>query len=89
MGKTARDVSGDEGMEEIRVKREKLLDAIQGRLTTGNNVVNMLLLYFPNESSEYLIKFWNDVADAVVKDYEDFCCGIFGNPQGGVNNGCC
>lgn len=75
-------------MEEIRVKREKLLDAIQGRLTAGNNVVNTLLLYFPNESSEYLIKFWNDVADAVVKDYEDFCCGIFGNPQGGVNNGC-
>lgn len=67
-------------MEEIRVKREKLLDAIQGRLTAGNNVVNTLLLYFPNESSEYLIKFWNDVADAVVKDYEDFCCGIFGNP---------
>ena len=49
----------------------------------------MLYFYFPNESSEYLIKFWNDVADAVVKDYEDFCCGIFGNPQGGVNNGCC
>ena len=89
MGKTARDVSGDEEMEEIRVKREKLLDAIQGRLTAGNNVVNTLLLYFPNESSEYLIKFWNDVADAVVKDYEDFCCGIFGNPQGGVNNGRC
>lgn len=64
-------------MEEIGVKREKLLEAIQGRLTAGNNVVNTLLLYFPNESSEYLIKFWNDVADAVVKDYEDFCCGIF------------
>lgn len=63
-------------MEEIGVKREKLLDAIQGRLTAGNNVVNTLLLYFPNESSEYLIKFWNDVSDAVIKDYEDFCCGI-------------
>ncbi len=81
MGETARDVSGDETMEEIEVKREKLLDAIQGRLTAGNNVVNTLLLYFPNESSEYLIKFWNDVADAVVKDYIDFCCGIFGNPK--------
>lgn len=81
MGETARDVSGDETMEEIEVKREKLLDAIQGRLTAGNNVVNTLLLYFPNESSEYLIKFWNDVADAVVKDYRDFCCGIFGNPK--------
>ena len=81
MGETARDVSGDEIMEEIGVKREKLLDAIQGRLTAGNNVVNTLLLYFPNESSEYLIKFWNDVADAVVKDYRDFCCGIFGNPK--------
>ena len=68
-------------MEEIGVKREKLLDAIQGRLTAGNNVVNTLLLYFPNESSEYLIKFWNDVADAVVKDYEDSCCGIFGKPE--------
>lgn len=81
MGETARDVSRDETMGKIGVKREKLLDAIQGRLTAGNNVVNTLLLYFPNESSEYLIKFWNDVADAVVKDYEDFCCGIFGNPK--------
>ena len=81
MGSIIGNVSGDEGMEEIGVKREKLLDAIQGRLTAGNNVVNTLLLYFPYESSEYLIKFWNDVADAVVKDYEDFCCGIFGNPK--------
>ena len=81
MGSTIGNLSGDEGMEEIGVKREKLLDAIQGRLTAGNNVVNTLLLYFPNESSEYLIKFWNDIADAVVKDYEDFCCGIFGNSK--------
>ena len=72
---------GDEMLEEIGIKREKLLDGIQGRLTAGNNVVNTLLLYFPNESSEHLIKFWNDVADAVVKDYEDFCCGIFCNPK--------
>mgnify|MGYP003297810560 CR=1 FL=1 len=63
-------VSGDESVEEIGVKREKLLDAIQGRLTAGNNVVNILLLYFPNEPSEHLIKFWDDVADAVVKDSE-------------------
>ena len=81
MGSIIGNVSGDEGMEEIGVKREKLLDAIQGRLTAGNNVVNTLLLYFPNESSEQLIKFWNDVVDAVVKDYEDFCCGIFSNPK--------
>ena len=81
MGETARDISGDEIVEKIGVKREKLLEAIQGRLTAGNNVVNTLLLYFPNESSEYLIKFWNDVADAVVKDYEDFCCGIFDKPK--------
>lgn len=81
MGEITRDVSRNEGMEEIGVKREKLLEAIQGRLTAGNNVINTLLLYFPNESSEYLIKFWNDVADAVVKDYEDFCCGIFGKPK--------
>ena len=81
MGEIIRNISRDEGMEEIGVKREKLLDAIQGRLTAGNNVVNTLLLYFPNEPSEYLIKFWNDVADAVVKDYEDFCCGIFDNPK--------
>ena len=81
MGSIIGNLSGDEGMEEIGVKREKLLDAIQGRLTAGNNVVNTLLLYFPNESSEYLIKFWNDVADAVVKDYSDFCCGIFVNPK--------
>ena len=81
MGNIIGNVSGDEGMEEIGVKREKLLDAIQGKLTAGNNVVSTLLLYFPNESSEQLIKFWDDVADAVVKDYEDFCCGIFGNPE--------
>ena len=68
-------------LEEIGVKRAKLLDAIQGKLTAGNNVVSTLLLYFPNESSEQLINFWDDVADAVVKDYEHFCCGIFGNPK--------
>ena len=81
MGNIVGNVSGDEGMEEIGVKREKLFDGIQGRLAAGNNVAHTLLLYFPNESSEYLIKFWNDVADAAVKDYEDFCCGIFGNPK--------
>ena len=81
MGDIIRNVSGDEGMEEIGVKRAKLLDAIQGKLTAGNNVANTLLLYFPNESSEQLIKFWDDVADAVVKDYRDFCCGIFGKPE--------
>ena len=81
MGNIVRNISRDEGMEEIGVKRAKLLDAIQGKLTAGNNVVSTLLLYFPNESSEQLIKFWDDVADAVVKDYEDFCCGIFGNPK--------
>ena len=74
-------VSGDEGMEEIGVKREKLLDGIKDRFAAGNHVANTLLLYFPNESSEQLIKFWNDVVDAVVKDYEDFCCGIFSNPK--------
>ena len=81
MGEIIRNVSGDEGMEEIGVKREKLLDGIKDRFAAGNHVANTLLLYFPNESSEQLIKFWNDVADAVVKDYEDFCCGIFGNPK--------
>ena len=81
MDNTVRNVSRDESVEEIGVKREKLFDGIQGRLAAGNNVVNTLLFYFPNESSEYLIKFWNDVADAVVKDYEYFCCGIFGNPK--------
>lgn len=68
-------------LEETGVKREKLLNGIQGRLTAGNNVVNTLLSYFPNESSEHLIKFWDDVADSVVKDYRDFCCGIFGSPK--------
>lgn len=81
MGNAERKNYGDESMEEIGVKREKLLDGIQGRLTAGNNVANTLLLYFPNEPSEHLIKFWDDVADAVVKDYRDFCCGIFGNPK--------
>ena len=74
-------VSGDESMEEIGVKREKLINGIQCRFAAGNNVANTLLLYFPNESSEHLIKFWNDVADAILKDYRDFCCGIFSNPK--------
>ena len=74
-------VSGDESMEEIGVKREKLLDGIKDRFAAGNHVANTLLLYFPNESSEQLIKFWNDVADAVIQDYRDYCCGIFGKPE--------
>ena len=81
MGSIIRNVSGDEGMEEIGVKREKLLDGIKDRFAAGNHVANTLLLYFPNESSEQLIKFWNDVADAVLQDYRDYCCGIFGNPK--------
>ena len=81
MGEIIGNVSGDEGMEEIGVKREKLLDGIKDRFAAGNHVANTLLLYFPNESSEQLIKFWDDVADAVVKDYRDFCCGIFGKPE--------
>ena len=81
MGSIIGNVSGDESMEEIGVKREKLLDGIKDRFAAGNHVANTLLLYFPNESSEQLIKFWDDVADAVVKDYEDFCCGIFCNPK--------
>ena len=81
MGNIIGNVSGDEGMEEIGVKREKLLDGIKDRFAAGNHVANTLLLYFPNESSEQLIKFWDDVADAVVKDYRDFCCGIFGKPE--------
>ena len=81
MGSTERNVSGDESMEEIGVKREKLLDGIKDRFAAGNHVANTLLLYFPNESSEQLIKFWNDVADAVIQDYRDYCCGIFGKPE--------
>ena len=81
MGDIIRNVSGDEGMEEIGVKREKLLDGIKDRFAAGNHVANTLLLYFPNESSEQLIKFWNDVADAVIQDYRDYCCGIFGKPE--------
>ena len=81
MGNIIGNVSGDESMEEIGVKREKLLDGIKDRFAAGNHVANTLLLYFPNESSEQLIKFWDDVADAVVKDYRDFCCGIFGKPK--------
>ena len=81
MGNIIRNVSGDESMEEIGVKREKLLDGIKDRFAAGNHVANTLLLYFPNESSEQLIKFWNDVADAVIQDYRDYCCGIFGKPE--------
>ena len=81
MDNIIRNISGDESMEEIGVKREKLLDGIKDRFAAGNHVANTLLLYFPNESSEQLIKFWNDVADAVLQDYRDYCCGIFGKPE--------
>ena len=81
MGSIIGNISGDESMEEIGVKREKLLDGIKDRFAAGNHVANTLLLYFPNESSEQLIKFWNDVADAVLQDYRDYCCGIFGKPE--------
>ena len=81
MGEIIGNLSGDESMEEIGVKREKLLDGIKDRFAAGNHVANTLLLYFPNESSEQLIKFWNDVADAVLQDYRDYCCGIFAKPE--------
>ena len=76
MGNIIRNVSGDESVEEpvdFYERYSSLYNNIKGVLNTDNNVVKLLLCYFPDEPVDYLTRFWLDARDAVVNDYK-ICC---------------
>lgn len=73
MGKITRDVSRNEGMEEIVNKTEKLQNRIENILSAGPRVASTLVLTFPDKSVDWLVAFWTDIRDAVVDDYEYLC----------------
>ena len=62
MGNIARNVSGDEGMEEAM------------KMQTEQDVINMLHSYFPNEPVENLVRFWGDIKN-IVMEYLKNCSG--------------
>ena len=66
-------VSGDESMEEIINKTEKLQNRIENILSAGPRVASTLVLTFPDKSVDWLVAFWTDIRDAVVDDYEYLC----------------
>ena len=73
MGNIIGNVSGDEGMEEIVNKTEKLQNRIENILSAGPRVASTLVLTFPDKSVDWLVAFWTDIRDAVVDDYEYLC----------------
>lgn len=73
MGNIIGDVSGDEIMEEIVNKTEKLQNRIENILSAGPRVASTLVLTFPDKSVDWLVAFWTDIRDAVVDDYEYLC----------------
>ena len=73
MGEIIGNVSGDEGMEEIVNKTEKLQNRIENILSAGPKVASTLVLTFPDKSVDWLVAFWTDIRDAVVDDYEYLC----------------
>ena len=73
MGEIIRNVSGDEGMEKIVNKTEKLQNRIENILSAGPRVASTLVLTFPDKSVDWLVAFWTDIRDAVVDDYEYLC----------------
>ena len=73
MGSIIRNVSGDESMEEIVNKTEKLQNRIENILSAGPRVASTLVLTFPDKSVDWLVAFWTDIRDAVVDDYEYLC----------------
>ena len=73
MGNIIGNVSGDEGMEEIVNKTEKLQNRIENILSAGPKVASTLVLTFPDKSVDWLVAFWTDIRDAVVDDYEYLC----------------
>ena len=73
MGEIIGNVSGDESMEEIVNKTEKLQNRIENILSAGPRVASTLVLTFPDKSVDWLVAFWTDIRDAVVDDYEYLC----------------
>lgn len=73
MGSIIGNVSGDESMEEIVNKTEKLQNRIENILSAGPRVASTLVLTFPDKSVDWLVAFWTDIRDAVVDDYEYLC----------------
>lgn len=73
MGDIIGNVSGDEGMEEIVNKTEKLQSRIENILSAGPRVASTLVLTFPDKSVDWLVAFWTGIRDAVVDDYEYLC----------------
>lgn len=73
MGSIIGNVSGDESMEEIVNKTEKLQNRIENILSAGPKVASTLVLTFPDKSVDWLVAFWTDIRDAVVDDYEYLC----------------
>lgn len=73
MGSIIGNVSGDESMEEIINKTEKLQNRIENILSAGPRVASTLVLTFPDKSVDWLVAFWTDIRDAVVDDYEYLC----------------
>lgn len=73
MGEIIGNLSGDESMEEIVNKTEKLQNRIENILSAGPRVASTLVLTFPDKSVDWLVAFWTDIRDAVVDDYEYLC----------------
>lgn len=73
MGNIIGNVSGDESMEEIVNKTEKLQNRIENILSAGPRVASTLVLTFPDKSVDWLVAFWTAIRDAVVDDYEYLC----------------
>ena len=73
MGSIIGNLSGDESMEEIVNKTEKLQNRIENILSAGPRVASTLVLTFPDKSVDWLVAFWTDIRDAVVDDYEYLC----------------
>nr|DAH41418.1 MAG TPA: hypothetical protein [Caudoviricetes sp.] len=76
MGNIIGNVSGDESMEEsvdFYERYSSLYNNIKGVLNADDNIVKLLLLYFPDKTVDYLSKFWLDIRDGVVNDYK-ICC---------------
>ena len=73
MGNIVGNLSGDESMEEIVNKTEKLQNRIENILSAGPRVASTLVLTFPDKSVDWIVAFWTDIRDAVVDDYEYLC----------------
>ena len=50
-----------------------LYNNIKGVLNADKNVTEVLLSYFPDEPVDYLFRFWLDMENAIINDYEIYC----------------